>query len=160
MKNKALTYVLIAVVALIWYNAFFRVKENLFGDDEIELEGIQHIEPQFPEIHRDTFLLRANYRDPFGETSAQQESSDTAKQQPQPPAPKPPKPSVAWPDIVYFGQVRKTHSSNPLAILSVDGYRHTIRRGDKLYDGLMLKTVERDSIVIRYHGKMRTFWRN
>ena len=35
MKNKALTYVLLLVVGLIWYQVFYRVADNLFPEDSL-----------------------------------------------------------------------------------------------------------------------------
>lgn len=158
MKNKALTYVLLAVVAFIWYKVFFRVKDNLFGEEEQSTE-LRREEPQLPTIQRDTFELLADYRDPFGETKRQTQMINPEVQQVVQ-APKPPKPQIIWPKIVYYGQVRRTTSKNPLGILSIDGYKHTLRRGEQVYDGIAIKAVGRDSIVIRYNRQTKIFWRD
>lgn len=160
MKNKALTYLLVAVVGFIWYKVFFRVKGSLFGD---EIEIVQPNNPlaSYEVAARDTFSLAANYRDPFGETKLANttlpEELATAPIIERRPIPKP---VISWPQIKYFGQVRKTTSSKPLAIISIDGYQHTLRKGEFIYDGIEIKTIGRDSIVIRYNKENRIFWRD
>jgi hypothetical protein len=34
-----------------------------------------------------------------------------------------------------------------------------MREGEKLYDGILLKAIGRDSMVIVYKREKRTFWR-
>ncbi len=161
MKNKALTGILIVVVAFIWYKAFFRVKDGFFGE-ETEIAPPTRNKPiSFASLSRDTFSIQLNYRDPFGETKKSYNASAPQTVDPavNRPVARPVKRGVDWPDIKYYGQVRRTTSKNPLAILSVDGYKHTLRKGETLYDGILVKTIGRDSMVVIYQKETRVFWR-
>lgn len=162
MKNKALTGILIVVVGFIWYKAFFRVKDGLFGEGTEIVTPSRNQQISFASLSRDTFSINLDYRDPFGETKKSYSAAP-----PQIDArpinrsvSRPVKQSVNWPAIVYFGQVRRTTSKDPLAILSIDGYKHTMRNGEKLYDGILVKAIGRDSMVIVYQKEKRIFWRN
>lgn len=162
MKSKALTGILIVVVGFIWYKAFFRVKDSFFGN-ETEITAPQRNQSiSFTALSRDTFAINLEYRDPFGETkrtySAAAPQINAGSTNRIPATPRVQK-TTPWPDIVYYGQVRRTTSKDPLAIISIDGYKHTLRKGERLYDGILLKAIGRDSMVLIYKKEKRVFWR-
>lgn len=156
MKNKALTYVLLLVVGVIWYQVFMRVKSNLDAQPE---DGITQNanRPDYRPVDRDTFPLNANYRDPFGSAPVAQVLSEEPVSMPQMPPPR--KMEEPWPSIKYYGLVRKTESSNPLGIVSIDGMSLHLRKGDEVYENLQIKTITRDSVIVKYKKQMRTFYR-
>jgi hypothetical protein len=161
MKNKALTGILIIVVGFIWYKAFFRVKDGFFsGETEVAIP-LRSQPLSFASLSRDTFAINLDYRDPFGETkkSYSAEPPQIDPRQIKRSISRPVKQGINWPTIVYFGQVRRTTSKDPLAILSIDGYKHTMRKGERLYDGILVKSIGRDSLVIFYQRERKVFWR-
>ncbi len=162
MKNKTLTFILLAVVGFIWYKVFFRVKDNLFGAGNETVIETQQATLTLTPVERDTFQLNADYRDPFGETKTYRVSIPAPPPVPAQAVTRPsnPAPQDVWPAISYFGQLRKIPSSHPLGIISIDGYNHAIRKGDELYDGILIRSVTRDSVVIQYKKKTKAFYRN
>lgn len=162
MKNKGLIYGLILVVAAIWYNVFFRVVSNLSSDDT----GIvtpHETRATFSSIDRDTFSLQANYRDPFDGSTVTVRTThlDAPIQISAPPAKQVKVKEIdPWPNIKYKGLLRKTTSSNPLAIIYIDNIQMYMRKGDVAFDGITLKTVHRDSVVVWYMKEKRVFWRD
>lgn len=161
MKNKALTGILLVAVGLIWYNAFFRVKNSLFGEEETFNQRSLESPISFASLSRDTFSINLEYRDPFGETkrSYQSEVPENKPAEQVRNVVRRVKPSVNWPVITYFGQVRRTNSKDPLAIIGIDGYKHTMRKGEKVYDGITIQSIGRDSLVIFYQKEKKIFWR-
>ena len=160
MKNKTLTYILLIVVALIWYQVFFRVTGNLFSEDEVVVQS-NNQGSFMAAVERDTFDLQANYRDPFGE--AKKVAEVPINNQPQPPIknkPRPAAPKTVWPPIEYYGMVKRTESKTPLAILKVDGIQLMLRRGEEMFNEITLKEIGRDSIQVLYKKEKRTFWRD
>lgn len=160
MKNKGLTYALLIVVGIIWYNVFFRVVSN-FDNDEVSIVEPNQSKNSLLSVHRDTFTLQANYRDPFGGSLKQNialNSSEVSNPSPTPKI-KVEKIKEHWPSIKYKGLIRKTSSNNPLAIIYIDGIQLQMRKGEKVFDGILLKTVHRDSIVVVYQKEKRAFWR-
>lgn len=159
MKSKALTYVLLLVVGIIWYQVFIRVKSNLTDEGETSTYNTQ-LSVNFKPIVRDTFILVADYRDPFG-GALKVEPISTNQPNPEPiyrPAP-PKKVEEQWPNIKYFGLVRKTDSNSPLGIISIDGIQLHLRKGESVFDDINIKAIGRDSIQVKYHKKLKTFWR-
>jgi len=160
MKNKTLTYILLIAVAAIWYQVFFRVSGNLFGEDEPIIPTTNQVS-NIPTVERDTFDLQANYRDPFGETKkALVVVGEQGALPPQQNRPRQRPPQTVWPPIQYFGMVKKTESKAPLAILKVDGIQLMLRRGEEMFNEIILKEIGRDSIQVLYKREKRTFWRD
>ncbi len=158
MKNKSLTYVLLGVVTIIWYQVFVRVKSNFIEETAIGIDINSPI--NFQTIQRDTFTLLANYRDPFG--SASQLTQNTSQLEQFENAPKPPPPIKAelpWPKITYYGLVRKTESNNPLGIINIDGSLLYLRKGESIYDNIQVLSIGRDSVRVKYDNKIKIFWR-
>lgn len=162
MKNKSLTYVLLIVVAIVWYNVFFRVVSNFSGDDS-GIVPTSNIPQTIGSIDRDTFSLNANYRDPFGSTTLAISLPVDPQFNPNPypvAKPIPQKVKDFWPKIEYKGMLRKTSSDNPLAIIFIDDIQLFLRKGEQVFDGITLKTVHRDSVVILYKKEKRVYWRD
>ena len=154
MKNKTLTYILLIIVAFIWYKVFFRVKNNLAGNN---IEIVQPITSarNYSHVQRDTFDLNTDYRDPFSQkrslNSSNSMNNETNNELTQS--------FVEWPTILYFGLIKKVDSKNPLAIISIDGYKHSIRENEVLYDGLKVISIERDQVILKYKTERKTFLR-
>lgn len=156
MKSKKLTYVLIIVVALIWYKVFFKVKANLFGE-EVLIENVQRTEDlRLLMTQKDTVELKLNYRDPFGVGSllpdeVEEIEVETMIAQPI---------KIIWPSVKYVGRVQKTESKNPLAILQIDGVQLFVRKKEELFDDFKIIHIGRDSVEIKYMSESKIFWRN
>lgn len=160
MKNKRFTYVLIAVVGFIYFKLFVRISSNITDDsgvpapisDEFRVENIKP---------KKDFHLRANYPDPFlknsGMSATPQPANLAANENiPNPPPPKKEKPVVYWPAIKYFGIVQKSSSKKPRALISVDGVMYKIYPNEELFDGLIVKSIQRESIVVGFQKETKT----
>lgn len=158
MKNKALTYVLLVVVAIIWYRVFMRVKSNIMTDDENPTLAIQQ-QVGFQLMKKDTFLLDANYRDPFIGKKNKAETGNMLLQPEPIPVPKPAKPQFVWPQINYYGWVKKTDSKNPLCIINIDGMLLYLRKGDEVFDDISVQQVDRDFIRLKKGKNQQNFFR-
>jgi hypothetical protein len=138
------------------------VKDSLFGEENSAVASERNQPFSFSNLSRDTFSINLDYRDPFGETekSYSPEPPQSSSENPNNAPLKRVIPrTVQWPEIVYYGQVRKTTSKDPLAIISIDGYKHTIRKGERLYDGIKINSIGRDSMVVVYQKEKRVYWR-
>jgi hypothetical protein len=159
MKNKALIYVLIPVVGFIWYKVFFRIKSNVSGD-EITVLQPNRSEKEFHPVERDTFDMILDYRDPFGDvkrkSNVQQATLDPRQT---PIVNRQPKSVMQWPSIIYKGRVKQTSQKGQHALIVIDGYLHRMRLGESVYDGIVVKGIGRDSLVIRYKKKTKVFWK-
>ena len=66
MKNKKLTYFLIALVVFVWGLIFYKILVGVFdGNKNYVITNIQKKSVKDIIITSDTFTIKANYRDPF-----------------------------------------------------------------------------------------------
>jgi hypothetical protein len=161
MKNKGLTYLLLIVVGLIWYQVFFRIKSNLEADAG-PLAGGNPFALSDIRIRRDTFSLQANYRDPFGGKMSTIYNPDTVKRMKSPVENRQPKSypvEQSWVKIRYYGLIKKTDSRDPLALLNIDNEQFFLRKGDDVFDGYQVQAIYRDSVLISYGKKSRYFYK-
>lgn len=145
---------MLIVVGIIWYQVFFRVKNNLMGDDT-EIPKPNQAFTAINAIARDTVALNLDYRDPFDyEKMAQNVSllSEVSKVDPNPrPTPRVnTKPQFVWPNISYHGLIRNRKSEKPLALVRVDGLVYNLRLGDEIFNSIYIKSIDPESLTIRY----------
>lgn len=161
MKNKGFTYLLLIIVAVVWYNVFFRIKSNLSTEQATFASNNMNIH-SFPSTKKDTFSLKANYGDPFGFTRVDEGSNEiplvqsTSIQTP-PPLPTQPK-KVYWPQIEYKGLIKKSSSKHPLCLLKVDGEFFNLLKGDYFLDDIYLKEVNKDYVEITYQKEVKIIY--
>lgn len=163
MKNKGLTYGLIIVVGVVWYQVFMRVKSNFGAEDAVPPRTAENLFAR-KIVKPDAFRLRADYRDPFsgslaGATEAAPAPDAGMQGQPAVNLPKPtPEPAyVPWPSIRYYGLVRKTTSANARTLIAIDGSFYKVREGDQVLDNIFIQKVTRDHVVVKYRKETRTF---
>tara|TARA_R110002072_G_scaffold303135_1_gene495211 strand:- start:11613 stop:12110 length:498 start_codon:yes stop_codon:yes gene_type:complete len=165
MKGKKWTYFLLILVAVIWYRAFFLIKGNLLNED-IQIVSPNVADKTFSPVVRDTFLLLANYKDPFGESKSGKRSllntTFNNNNNKRPPIKSNIKPVSVfkWPSVKYYGMVKKTASKKALAIVTIDGIQLMGRSGQELFDGFFLKEILRDSVLISNKNRRKYFLRN
>lgn len=152
MKNKRFTYILLAAVAFIYFKLFVRISSNISGESNLPVAQVN--EMQIENIRsKKSFNLKANYPDPFLKNSGMvQKTAATIDPNAPPPIPKPKKekPVVYWPSIKYYGIVQKSSSKKPRALISVDGTMYKIYPNEEIFDGLMVKSIKRENIMVYY----------
>lgn len=157
MKNKPITYLLVIAVGFIWFKVFVRITSNLRGETLTDQIG-EKFEPFQLPLARDTFEIAANYRDPFLTKSIKilKQANIESK-----PFNKPtPKPTYQWPTIKYFGLVKNTKSSKPLAIVKFDQVQLMVREKDQVWTDITIKKIYRDSILMSHGKERKMIYRN
>lgn len=160
MKSKPLTYVLLVIVLILYYNLFFKVKNYLGSDSETDVVKPNRLQLNAFELKRDTFFLDLSYRDPFEESDIVPllTPSDNLEKQNTIEIGKSSN-NVLWSEIEYFGILKKTSSSAALGVVSIDGHKHQVRKGESLYDGIVIISLDKESIHIKYKKETKIFFR-
>lgn len=163
MKSKGLTYGLLILVGIIWYQVFIRVKSNFSNEEAI---SVQQNAPIFQKNIRKpkSFGLKANYPDPFHTGGAVKRQIQTQIINPGPPPKnksklKQKENSVYWPEIKYYGFVRNTNSKSPRAIVSIDGHLFKLLEGDEVFDNIRIVQATADELSVKYKGETNTFFK-
>jgi hypothetical protein len=151
MKNKGVVYLLLVVVGIVWYNVFFRIKDNFFTEETV-LPSTENRTLKRPTFHRDTFQLHADYRDPFHGVTKTEEVKTLDPNvvntfTPPKPTPPPPKPHH-WPKIKYFGLVKNQNAKSALCILQIGNSLYNLREGEMTQDNIEVRRITRDSVIL------------
>jgi hypothetical protein len=149
MKKKKNTYLLLALVLLIWGVLIYRV--------------VSYTNPELPQSNapenftlrplevkeKETFSIDVNYRDPFlGKMYA-------------PAAPTKPRQKqkvivqVEWPSVIYKGIVSDSKDKKKVFLLIVNG-RPQMMKEKETVDGILLKSGNRQSVTVKYKGDLTT----
>jgi hypothetical protein len=178
MKNsKTTTYILLTVVFVIWGGVFYRVFSGL---DSTNTGQPLKVLPVAPETNRveeeETFLLRADYRDPFLSGTQQLFASGNNNTAPEVAMAKigggkkekkeasktvsnlPIVAEVAAPTdfsfIKYIGIINNKQTNKKVGVLSVRGKEYMVSDGDIVSDVTVLRK-ERDSVEVSYKNEKR-----
>lgn len=160
MKNKAVTYLLGAVVVVLWGLILYRVFAAVGGDDD-EAPIVSTIKTKEAyndfAIPKDTSKLLLNYRDPFGLVK-QKDTAITpirrAVSGPGTAKAKPAAPAFNWSFIQYSGYIRNPASKKMITMVVINGQNFTMTDGDSRAGVKLFKNM-RDSIKIGFQGKTK-----
>lgn len=167
-RKKWLSYLLGAVVLLIWGIVIHRLIKGLFSDDE----GMVMRTPSDPvdstsvERAADTFSLKLDYPDPFLKDAPrrrrarrvrdQKEEEKGSKDQKKDNEDKngEEKEQLRWPQLEFGGIVRNRSSDRVVALLRIDGKDRLMKEGDE-HEKVSLEEVWSDSVRVALNGKER-----
>lgn len=152
MKNKKNIYVLIPAVTIIWGIIGYKIYGALNPDDEyVNLNNnLVKFEPN-PPPKKDTFTVKANYRDPFLGKLQKSVPKKTNKSKT-----KQVKPVVQFPQIVYNGMVApKELGKQALFLLTINNKQQLLSIG-KDVEGVKLLKGNSNEITISFLNTKKT----
>jgi len=171
LKNKGVTYLLLAVVCAIWGIIIFRIIKGLSGDEEVNnVNNTQTFTSN--DKNEETYTIIASYRDPFlgGVRQANVNREPTSRStslvkpkvkvsNPVIPIPVPVVPVVIidWSFIQYKGQI-SNKGGKAVGIVTIRGNEHLITANSKVAD-VKIMTVSKDSILVEYNGMKKGIFR-
>lgn len=159
MKNKKLTYFLIAAVAGLWGLIIYRIIGAVNTDDDVAPVTTTRVKEAYNDfsLPKDTAKLLLNYRNPFGPVKVR----DTVVSKPEKPAlnktaavPPVVKPAINWSFINYSGYICNPSTKKLIALVSINGQSTTLAEGESKNQVKLIKNL-RDSIKISYEGKTK-----
>lgn len=154
MKNKSITYLLLAVVVAIWGGIFFKVFSSLASPNQpvtraAKVGPIEIIAENKPSV----FTIRADYRDPFlGHRAVDHSTEDkpvvvkVAKKKAEPKV----APDMSF--VKYFGLIRNSGSQKKIGLISIHNQEFMIGDGEEVSGVKCLKHYK-DSIIISFQGR-------
>lgn len=167
--NKKVQYALLGMVLLIWGTVGYRmINWNSTGESYTAspYASIPLIETD--QIKRDSFVIKANYRDPFlngsrikTATTSNKSSASSSKKynRKAPPTVKglDKKSKVKPPEFKYLGYSLNENEVTRVRI-SIDGRAFTFTLNEKK-EKIRVKEMYKDSVIIRYKGNAQTLYR-
>jgi hypothetical protein len=150
MKNKKLLYLLVPLVLCIWGIIGYRIFSSMNdADDAIAPDYTQWKDNSSESFATDTFSLLLNYRNPFGNETEVRRSVNVK------PASKTTavlKTNAPIPKITYKGSIINKTSKQRVYLVDINGKSVFLQPGIKS-EGIALKKVYNDSLLINYEGK-------
>lgn len=155
MKNKAVTYGLIVVVALVWGLIFYRIF-NAVGEDEGTIIGNGgSAMKEKKTVLQDSFELLLDYRDPFlggrSNPSTHAKKSFSTKKMAKSTLPE----VVDWSTIAYLGVIRNKQMAKEIGLLTINGHEVMASANQQVGVVRVLK-IYPDSVRIVYNRIAKT----
>ncbi|MDP9080027.1 MAG: hypothetical protein M3O71_21585 [Bacteroidota bacterium] len=157
MKNKKVTYLLGAVVLVVWGLIIYRVFDAASGgDDPVAPAQVAIKKEAYNDfaIPKDTTRLLLNYPDPFKMVKRKDTSIVTVKRISHNISPAIAKPVMNWNFIQYSGYIRNPSTKKLVTMVGINGRNETLAEGQVVDQVKLLKNL-RDSIKISYNGKIK-----
>lgn len=166
MKNKKSIYLLVTLVVIIWGLIVMRIirlshKEPVYKSTNKAVDIIEKYD-----LARDTFVLLADYPDPFlknivKNTSRSIQGSKTAVvSRPKDIARKEkleiPK-TINWPTIQYGGLIHNNKLNKTTGLLIINGNPNIMEQGNT-YEDLTLERLYNDSCIILFNNEHKTVY--
>jgi hypothetical protein len=147
LSKNLKTYLLLAIVLLIWGIIGFKVVSAISKEPEVPMVEARPTMLPRSIVKKDTFKLVADYRDPFLGTlpkSKKKPVKRTVQKKP-----------VAKRNIIYSGLVSQTGSGNTMFFVSIDGQQYIMSKSQEI-DGVRLLKGNDKNITVRYDGRSET----
>ncbi|MEO1486503.1 MAG: hypothetical protein AAFU57_12195 [Bacteroidota bacterium] len=149
MQQKRKTYLLLALVVVVWGILGFRIVKTLSPDSDNSPVVVSTTDFSIPEIKNDSFAISANYRDPFLGTWAKADKPAKTKKKLKkvPPPPKIP--------VIYSGSMAENGKKGRMFFVTINGKQHLMRVNQTVEKVRLLKG-NKETITVRYPGHTET----
>jgi type II secretory pathway component PulC len=161
LNNKYLKYFLLAAVIGIWAAIAYRIVHGFSADKVAIVPANTPLKNQLTAV-ADTFVLYADYPDPFLEAVDSLQQDTIAKKNSVPvlttpaTALAPALPKEAITAIIQFnGIITNSKTKLRIAIITVHGKEHLVKEHEKV-EGILIRKITKEAIRIIYNGESFT----
>lgn len=150
---------MLAAVLAIWGVIFYKIYDKLKGDDDAS-PSFTLPEDRLPLAHAvDTFMLLANYNDPFAHESSRETHREggmaaVAAVKPAVKTAAKPVTTDADPQVKYLGMIRNNASKKKVALVMIDGKSSMLQEKQSSGEVTLLRILN-DSLEVKIGGKKR-----
>lgn len=145
MKNKALTYLLLAIVLVVWGIIFNKIFQASSDESFISVNNSIKIKSDTLSIAK-KYQLKLNYTEPFLGTSYNVRKKILHK-------PKPVKVIDLFPieNLVYLGMIKNAKKKSTIAIVKWRGVEAYLAIGEKI-ENIKIVKIENSFIEVKVEG--------
>ncbi|TAI48499.1 hypothetical protein [Flagellimonas allohymeniacidonis] len=147
MGKNIKTYILLGVVLIIWGVIAYRIFATLSPEPQKQNSFVAKSYAPMEMAARDTFSIKADYRDPFLGTL----TSSKPKKTPQAKVVKREIPSI---DVRYTGSMYNSSTKKRIYFVTINGQQHLLEKGRSVAKITLVRGSE-GSITYRYHGVLK-----
>lgn len=157
--KKIINIILIIVVVSLWGTVSYKYINRFFGSDELLYTSSNDYNYEaISIIKKDTFLLEPLAKDPFLNQVFTKPKNQTSRVV-IPPKPKEvPKPTagIPFPSVNYYGYIKSKDKKDELILLKVNNRLERVRLNSDI-DGLIIKKIYKDSVIVFFNNETRSF---
>ena len=159
MKNKKLIYILLPLVIGIWITIIIKIFSFSNGSQNPINNNIINLQDTQVKQEVDTFIIIADYPDPFFRHGKNIKSNinpiaqDIKKKQKIEGEREKVK-SVKWPQIDYGGLVNNNSKNQNIGFLKINNKDFLMKQGDTI-EGIILEYIYKDSIQVNFKEDTR-----
>jgi hypothetical protein len=157
MKKKKTLYMMLPLVVLVWGFVVYQLFGSFFSAPSYAKEEVIQI-ASVDEIKKDTFLIVADYRDPFlGKKAKSRKLHSAINNAVSIPKgnSKKVKSEKVWPIIAYKGMIKNNNSNKRVGILSVEGKEHLIKETD-IVSEITILSINKREVSVRFQKETKT----
>ena len=147
---------MLPIVILVWGFVFFQLFGSFFTSPNYAKEKENTI-ISIEEVKKDTFLIVADYRDPFLGNRAQSKkignSNNQARKISRKIAAK--KSDKPWPSLAYNGMIKNNNSKRRVGIIKLNGKEYLIKEKDIVEDVTILN-ISKNFVKLRFQREIKT----
>jgi hypothetical protein len=150
MKNKKLTYFLVIVTLSIWGIVFYRIISSVGGNDVVTNYNLKQERSAELIDSTETFLLIADYRDPFLGSKIRKPALTRIK-----------KAAVVVVEkekmdgslVSYLGLISNSNNKKTVGVIRFKGKEYLVSDGDAVEDLVVVKNYK-DSVKVKFKGSI------
>lgn len=136
------------LVVVIWGVIAFRIFSAISNEPESLKTPGKLVFSTLDKVERDTFSIKADYRDPFLGTYSSKPKNREKKTQPTP--------SKTFDiDVRYTGSMVNHNTGKRIYFVSINGNQHLLEKGQKA-DGVSVISGGTNRVTVRYKGILKT----
>lgn len=166
MNNKALVYILLAVVVGVWGYVIYRIFSAVSGDDGQVIAASRPVNIAVQDLEyysiKDSLFLSLDYRDPIynnsyaadGEIEEQEEIDPNYTSDPYAVYVEP-EPQV---DISYQGFIENESNKKRIAIVTIAGSQYMMAKDDRQQE-ITVRNIQPDRIIITHKNETKTIFK-
>lgn len=159
MNKRQINILLLVAVVGIWGYVVYSKFVGPTVDNEQNLDSIS-VQRRERIVKKDSFVLKANYRDPFLGKTIKTRPKIVANPNPSKTKihiKKTPDAPISWPTIRYYGLIQNTSKTNAgTGLVSINGKSHKIKKKSQIKD-ITVITINRDSITLKLKKDIKVF---
>lgn len=160
--KKTINIVLIVVVLSLWGTVMYKYVNRFFGDDELTLAQVANYKNStFSIIEKDTFKLEPLTKDPFLNkvfTKAIAQPKIT-RITPKAKVEVRSKLNTPFPLVQYFGYIKSEDKKDKLILLKINNRLERVRL-NSIINGLVIKKIYKDSVIVSFNKETKSFIKN
>lgn len=158
-SKKTINIILIIVVLSLWGTVGYKYVNRFFMSDEIAYDFTDaYKNATVSIIEKDTFQLQPLSKDPFlnKEFSKPVKLRKIIRTRPKAKIETKPKANIPFPLVQYFGYIKSKDKKQELILLKINNRLERVRLNSNI-DGLVVKKIYRDSVIVFFNKETKCF---